>query len=478
MPVPGAVVFAELREALEEFRTQGMEIQGRYAELDARIQELISERGHSLLNLAKHYLPDISHDSIGQTFEGIQGDLRSILDRRDRMQQELDGRLARLIAERDERESKLQEMTADLIEQTRLRDDLAKQVADRLAEQPGFRDKSTLALKEERELKENEERIAEINRDAAEKLPAYQQSRLFQYLYLRNYGTPKYLSKGFIRSCDHRVARLIEYPRAKQSYEFLQTTPRAMAAEVERRRKAFEELMDEVESMEQQAADAAGLTGQIRKVIDLEEHRKRLAASYDEFQENLRKVSGQRQELNESRGRFYEEALERFRQFLANTSVAVLEQQAARTIEQDDDEIVNRIELLNHQIEDLSPQSQKLADDRSEINERISAIEFAVRRFQQAGFESERSSFDESFHVQEQIDRLVKGVKDKDSLWESIRRAQKSEPTWLEQSVSGAGNAMNHPMTQMLLYSLIQVAGSALQGAANRAVDRRRKPRR
>ena len=71
------------------------------------------------------------------------------------------------------------------------------------------------------------------------------ESRLFKYLVDRKYGTPDYKKRGLTRrlgSLGREAGRTST--KSKQSYDFLRVTPELMAAEVDRRRGEFEQLMD------------------------------------------------------------------------------------------------------------------------------------------------------------------------------------------------------------------------------------------
>ncbi len=79
-------------------------------------------------------------------------------------------------------------------------------------------------------------------REAAEKLPQYDRSRLFRYLHDRGFGTSEYQAAGWVKSLDRWVADLIDFPNARNGYEFLKKAPGLVAAEVARRRDQFAEL--------------------------------------------------------------------------------------------------------------------------------------------------------------------------------------------------------------------------------------------
>ncbi len=473
MPVPGVSVFQELQASLANVRAEASVLRDDWTKMDKQFDELVADRGAALLDLARHSLPDLSRESIAGTLTGIQDDLRSILTRKELRVEELTGQLQRLEQEREQTAVELADVTALLNEKVRQRDQLQQQVATRLTEDPKFQHLTEQTLASEAELHRNEQRVEEILRDAQEKLPAYENSRLFQYLYKRRFGTPEYSLRGLTRRLDRWVGRLIDFQRARRSYNFLKTTPSLMQQEVERRHEVFDQQMEQIELHEKHEADDAGLTLVLDEGERFGEQRDALVARLDGQKERCHQVEQELVKLQQSQGQFYEEALARFRTFLSQAETAALEHHARETPEPSDDDLVSRVKWLSTEIDELEPQVTKLSAAYQQLEEQATGLDFVVRRYQQSNFDSERSSFENGFDMDEYLDRFRKGVTDKDSLWQSIRSRQQFAPTWIEQTAGGATNALEHPLAQVLAQAMVQAAGAALQQSANRSVGRR-----
>ena len=217
-----------------------------------------------LLELAHHYLPEISRETIASSFREIREDLRQVLASKQRRQQQLGQELEKIETDILRQQVELDQVTEALDEKVAQREKLEAVVAERLAGHDSFQQLSGRALEAEQELDRNEQRIAEIGKEVAEKRPAYENSRLFQYLHQQGYGTPGYDPKGrkwgLTKRLDRWVARMIDYGRARRSYDFLRVTPELMQAEVDRRRREFNALMEQVEAIEDTISDEVGLT--------------------------------------------------------------------------------------------------------------------------------------------------------------------------------------------------------------------------
>jgi hypothetical protein len=473
MPVSGSDVFRDLQHALEDARSLSSEVQTEAQKLDAQMDELIARRGETVVELARHYLPELSRAAIGNTFTAIQHDLQQLLERKDRRVDELTEQFDRLETERQQTEHDLDVVTGRLNEKVRQREQLQQTVAAALAENNKFQSLTAQALQAEAELDRMEQRVEEITREAAEKLPAYEGSRLFQYLYNCRFGTPDYRRRGLTRRLDRWVGRLIDFYPARKSYEFLRRTPELMREEVDLYRSRFDELMSQVEDLETFAVDQAGLTQVLQEGDQLGEERDRLVAKVDAQKDRCRQVEEELLKLQQSQGQFYEQALTRFRTFLSEAEFTLLEEHARGTPQSTDDEIVGRLAWLTQQIDELEPKLRRLSTHYADLEQQSAGLDFVVRRYRQSNFDSQRSFFDDDFHVRAQIERFRQGVIDKDVLWQAIRLRQQFEPTWVEKSAGNAEQVLNSPLAHVLMHAMVEVAGAALSQSARRSVERR-----
>jgi chromosome segregation ATPase len=473
MPVSGQTVFRELQQSLDTVRAESAALRGEWERLDRQVTDLVEQRGSVLLELARHYLPDLSHETIAGTLEGIREQLQQVLERKERRQVELSGQLSRLVADRSQLEGELSGITEQLNVKVRTREELEQRVAAALAADAEFQRLTRAALAAEGELKRNEERAQELRREADDKLPAYERSRLFQYLNERRFATPEYAVRGLTRRLDRWVARLIDYERSRRSYEFLTRVPALIEEEIRRRRADFEAQMNQVEALQRQLSDSLGLTALLAEGERLGERRDALVGRLDVQKQRCQQTEEELLTLQQSQGRFYEEALARLRSFLAAAESSLLERHARQTTDPADDEIVSRVQWLSAEIDRFSPELSQLSAACQRMEERVSGVDFVVRRFQQANFDAERSYFEEGFEAGILMERFRTGVMGRDELWQSIRNGQKFEPTWVEQQAAGAAEVLNSPFAHVLMHAMVEVAGAALQSAATRSVERR-----
>ena len=472
MSLEGTDAFQELQAALERAKGVLADCQGETDRLDGQMHDLLARRGEALLELARHYLPEISRPVIESTFEGIRGDLFAILARREARRKELQARLAEGNEEIRRRDAGIDDVTDRLNEKVVLREQLEAKVAEILKGNADFQERSRLALQAEERLHHDEKRVEDMAKEAAEKLPHYDGSRLFRYLYDRGYGTPDYQSKGLVLNLDRWVARLIDYPNARNGYEFLKKTPELVASEVSRRRDQFAELMQQVEAIEKEEADKVGLTAVLAEGDDLGTERDRLVQELERLQKQAQDLQAELAGLDQAQNRFYNQAIERFRAFLGETKVAFLQNRARQTPEPEDDAIVAELARLDGQIQGITPQLASLSDRRKEADRVQEGLDGVLRRYRRANYDSDRSYF-QDFDLRRVQARFEGGSIGADDLWRAIQAAQRFRPNWVESSVQNGTQVVASPAGRVILGAIVEIAGAAMRDAAYRGVQRR-----
>lgn len=473
MPIEGTELFETLQGELQAAGDSVARCESDASTLEGQTNDLLDLRGKALLELARHFLPTMSRPAIESTFDGIRSDLLAILARKDERQKRLQSELAAGLEETRRVEAELADVTKRLNEKVAERERLEIQVAETLKQNADFQERSKLALHAEEQLHRNEQRVADMQKEAAEKLPRYEESRLFRYLLDRHYGTPEYQAKGLILELDRWVARLIRFNEARFGYDFLKKTPELVASEVARRRTQFNELMEQVEAIEHAESEKAGLKAVLHEGEELGDRRDALVQDLETRRQNAQGLKDELAGLAQQQNAFYGEALARFGKFLGETRTALLEQRARQSPEPDDDAIVAQIAALDRQLDELKPRLSALAD-RHRAGERVrEGLDRIVRRYRQSNFDSRRSYFDGSFDPRQGLDAFRSGRIDAENFWGALRSSQRFRPHWIETTTGDAADLITSPSGRVILGAVINMANAALRDAAVRGVQRR-----
>jgi chromosome segregation ATPase len=479
--VAGKSIYQTLDTSVRQTRARVAGFETQLQTLGEDTTKLMAQRGEALLKLAHHYLPEMSRETIATTFREIRQDLQQVLDRKLRRQIQLRQELEKTDTDILRQQVELDQVTEKLDEKVAQREKLEAVVAERLKAHGSFPQLSEQALQAEQKLDRNEQRITEIEREADEKLPAYEQSRLFQYLHEQGYGTPGYDPQsrkwGITKRLDRWVARMIDFSRARRSYDFLRVTPELMKAEVERRQTEFNALMEQVEAIEDTISDEIGLTEVLRDGDQLGDQRDTIVQALEGLTTTKTSQQKERQELESSRNQFYAQAIGKMKQFLASLDDARLTERARRTPEPDDDVLVKEIILLGDQLDRTSQQTTSLARDRQSLEEQLQGLQQVLMQFQSAEFDSRRSLFSASFNLEAHLSSYLEDRENAQQLWNAIRQHQQFTPAWHDQS-GGIGRGVDSELSYVLLRGLAEVAGAAMRSAATRGMQRRGPARR
>jgi hypothetical protein len=469
----GSEVYRDLQHHASTSRREVEAIALELQALEKQAHDVVAQRSDCVRRLAQHYLPALDDQSIARAASEVQGQLRAVQDKQQADIERLRAAIAELAQTLAAHEAELAKVTAQLDDCVRRRTELEGRAAKLLEADPEFKDLATRAADTERKLARDEERAQEIAREAAAKLPAYERSRLFQYLVRREYGTPQYRAGWPARRLDRWVAEMVDFARVRPSYDFLRVTPQLVAAEVTRRREEFAPIMAQLQAKQARASAEVGLPAVLAEGEKLGADRDQRVAAMTELQNKHRAVSEELAQAESNEGKYYGEALATFRAFLERAETRALEQRARITPEPQDDALVAEIATLRQREGDAGARLAELSAQRTTMDARAVGLERLVRRFREANFDATRSRFD-AFDLGFEVQRYLDGKASVDELWNLLRNRQRFEQAPPQIHVGGGAFPQADMSTgsRVLLEAMGHVVGAALRSAARGSVLR------
>lgn len=464
MAISGPEMHRQLMDGYKNAQQRIEKMRQSISSINSQRGELGEDRSDALLNLAEHYLPDLTRESIQSSWIEARDGLTRVLLRKEDQRRRVSQALSAINDKRHLEEDRLLEINASLDEAKEQQDELATKVEAELAGDETFGTLSNRAATAEAALERAESNLNEIEQEATKKLPAYQQSSLFNYLREHQYGTEHYTKRGFTRRMDRWVAKYIGYNKAKQGYDFLVDTPEQMRTIIASDRESLGTVMDELENRRDLVMKRLGLTAAIDKVDQIQTRREKQLLELDGIREETESLERELTDLEDSRGSYYQEAVTVFRDMLAGIDVHDLATRALRTPSLTDDQIVARIQGVEERLEDLDESTRRNNNNMREMQGCIESIGRLIQRFRASKFDSSRSQFLPSVDVLGDLDQARSG-RDIEEVWQRIRRAQRWGPT-LGQQIE---NVAASPVTQVLISAMAQAAGAAMRDHAQRA---------
>tara|TARA_R110002049_G_scaffold4601_5_gene32437 strand:- start:623968 stop:625449 length:1482 start_codon:yes stop_codon:yes gene_type:complete len=468
MPISGPVVHRQLMDSFKQGQARLEQVRGQTSDTHELREELDDSRGDALVRLAEYYLPELTREAISNTWTEVRNGVSQVLLRKEDHRRHLHETLSDVNSRRGAADESLVTITRQLDEAVGDQQQVAKQVETQLQNDKDFVTLADRAAVAEAALERAEANLAEIEQDSTHKLPGFQQSALFQYLYDRGFGTPQYTKRGFTRRMDRWLAKYIDYRKARESYEFLRKTPEQMRTIIAEDRTALDTVMDELERKRDTIAEQLGLPEKVKISTELLEQRDEMLVKLDELGKETQHVEHELSELEQTRGPYYREAIQLFREMLDRVDSRDLEQRARATREMTDDQIVARLQGVEAEIDQLDDAAQHRRSQIDQMQRMLDALGRLIQRFRTAGYDSSRAQFVGSLDVVEGL-RRAQSEHEVEDLWQTIRQAHSWGPTTMDKITQVA----THPMTQVLINAMAHAAAGAMSDHARRAGHRR-----
>ncbi len=467
MTLSGSDMHRLLMDGYKDIQFRIETLRNEASTIDSQRVDLADDRSDALVHLAEHYLPELTRDAIENSWGEVRDQLNRILMRKEDHRRRSSQALAELNQRRNSQEERLLELNASLDEARKTQDQLSARVEAELAADQRFAELSRQAAAAEVALERAEENLNEIEQDAARKLPSYEASALFTYLRDRKYGTDRYKQRGLTRRMDRMLAGYIGYHKAKRGYDFLTRTPEQMRKIIADDRAALDTVMEELETRRDRVIGRLGLSAAVERVEQISRQRESQLDALDQIRDDTGRLERQLTDLNDTRGEYYSEAVDVFREMLGRLQSNELAARAEQTASPTDDQIVARIQGAESQLDAIEDETRKHQQRIKDLQHCLDAAGRLMQRFRAAKFDGSRSHFLPTVDVVEEMRRAT-SEHDIEDLWHRLRRAQRWGPAPAD---TPAGVASN-PVTQVLLGAMAQAAGTMAE-QAHRAGKRR-----
>lgn len=473
MPIPGPVASQQIQNAYRQAQQALADARAQASATGQSIQALAADRDHTLEDLAEYYLPELSRESLMQVWGEAKRGIEHILLRQEEHVARVENQLETQDRERESKSTKLAESNERLDALLQQQQTLSEQLAKLLAGDAQFKALSDRAAEAEAALERAEASLAEIEHDATQKLPAYEKSKLFMYLWKRGLATPRYTARGFTRRMDRWVGGLIDYPKAKAGYEYLKNTPQLVRNLVSKDRESLNVVMSELERQRDTQAEKIGLTQVVEQVNDADRLHHEILSALEALQQLLDATRKQLSEIENPRGIYYQEAINYFKSLLQKTEQEKLRDRAEQTPDPRDDQIVARLQHLEGQFRTVNTEAAARQQRIDWLDRHLSELGNFHQRFRAAGYDSSRSMFDDSLNLTHELTAAMDGNDSIDSVWQRMRGRQRFGPSAIDSAGSALSRAASHPLTQVLVYAMANAASEALSDHARRAGGRR-----
>ncbi len=426
--VSGSTVYREIRGKISTLESNLNGLGKKLSDCENSITKSMNEREDCYSQLAAFYLPELDAASLRTTLREIQNDVKRIFVQKQTRRQELEEIMGLSQAEKRKYEAELDKVTEKLNGKVGERERLSKIVLGELRKDNIYTELKSKAKEADKQLVDCHKRVKEIEKDAVDKLPAYETNKLFMYLLDRSFGDSSYDKHGLVAKLDVWVAKIVNYDERKQFYDFLHSVPEIMKEEVQKREKSLGNLVRMVQRIEKEYSDKNGLTKVVGEGTKLGQEREKLLKYIEDLSSKYSAAGQERRNLDSTKDDYYIEAISRLKDYLKGNTIEDLKEKALGTKERTDDNLVEQIEEIDSNIKDLKIKAKNLKTERDSAEEKLDGLKAIQQKYSHAEYESGRSHFTSSFDINSLLVGYLAGKYSQNDLWHDISHSHHFEP--------------------------------------------------
>ena len=270
-----------------------------------------------------------------------------------------------------------------------------------------------------------QEKTALAEKDRKEKGVPYESSKLFSYLWKRNYGTAEYRAGGLFAALDDWVAELCDYGKARANYWLLLEIPRRLTEHARIVNQRAEAELGKLQELETKVANAAGVDIAQQRLAEAEAEQDGCDANIDEIEQSLGEVQEHLNRFASGEDDFTKRCLDGLESAYSARDMDRLEAMVMETASRSDDELVRELidlrqeqQLIREEINDNKQLYRQHAD-------RLKDLEDVRRRFKRHRYDDLRSSFASESTIRMVLEEFLRGAVRGSGVWDTLKRQQR-----------------------------------------------------
>ncbi|MBO6755838.1 MAG: hypothetical protein JJ902_05895 [Roseibium sp.] len=421
----GRQTLASVEAALADLRREEAELGNRIERATRAFADFQTRRGEAFKDLARFRLDTQTIETLDIRLDSAAREARRLLEKRtadlkvlveDRRQKETER--SGLLQVRDEKGA-LQNAAEERM------DALMETVDSALEADEAYLAQRAITLQAAQTAEAAAAKAETALADRAGKGKAYEDDRLFMYLWNRAFGTPDYDRRGLVRALDRWVAGLIGYHDARANYAMLTSLPDRLADHAERCADKADAEDDKLAALSRAAMETAAGTDLIGEVEALSEEIAALDEKLDNLDRAIDTVSKALQEFSTGEDPGYQKAEAFLAKSLEGDDLKDLWRDALATPSPEDEKIVRQIEDLAERMETLTREMRQDRELQRDISARRAQLADVVSRFRSHGYDRWESTFDNDSLTTLLLGELVKGGINAAEYWARAEKAHR-----------------------------------------------------
>ncbi|WP_150525574.1 hypothetical protein [Roseibium sediminis] len=421
----GRETMTSIEAALNDLRREEAELGTRIERATRAFADFQTRKGEAYKDLARFRLDTQSVENLDIRLDSAAREARRLLEKRASDLKVLMETLRTRETERAELQAKRDSLIADQTAAEDRLDGLMDAVDETLEKDAAFlaqRDRTLAAQKTAEAAAAKAKTAVE---DRASKGKAYDDDRLFIYLWQRGFGTPDYNHRGLTRALDRWVAGIIDFHGARANYAMLTSLPEKLEAHAERCAEIAEEEAARLTALSRAAMEEKAGEDLVGKIETLSEGASDLETRLAAVDKGIETVAAAVQSYSTGDDDDYQKAEEHLAKSLEGDDLDDLWRAALATPSPEDEKIVRQIEDLSERMESLTREIRQDRELQRDITARRSELTDVVKRFRTKGYDQWESTFSDNSLTTVLLGELLKGGIDAAEYWARAERSHK-----------------------------------------------------
>ncbi len=432
----GRQTLASIEQAIAELHQQEATVDGTLRSAMSGAERLRHERDDALRELARIKLDEIAAGRLVRNLDAAERRAAQILENgRHRLAAEMERKTA-AVAELQQAEAnrhaagEVVEKALDAVELVRAA------VEGKVKVEPVWQKIAADLTAADDIAIEAEKKAAQSKAELGQKQRPYDGDKLFNYLWVRKFGTAAYQGGNVTRMMDRIVADFVGYSDARANYAMLLEIPQRLGEHANGKRAAANTLKSALGDHERNAMVAAGIEPKERALMEARHKLAAAEATVDAKRTQLKAIDEVREALLKTGSDpGYGDALKTIAQADAQDAIAVLYAEARRTATPADEAMVQRIEQIDGTFAGIERELGEIRRTAQALAQRRIELENTRERFRGAGYDHPSVVFGNEVDIGRVLAGILEGAVRSGILWDILRggygtRPSRSRPTF------------------------------------------------
>ena len=255
------------------------------------------------------------------------------------------------------------------------------------------------------------EKSVQAEKDLAEKRKPYDADPIFTYLWQRGYGTSAYRAGFLARFFDAKVARLVEYDKARPNYYMLREIPVRLGDHAAHLHETIAATKSELVALERKALEADGVAKLESAAAAADDARKAFAAELDGMKAELAELDKEQAALLDPSGdQPLSKALDGLAAAIAREDLAALHKEALQTPTPEDERIVATLREIEPALKRREAEAEEVRKTSVALAKKRAELEESRASFHRQGYDDPRGRFSNGPDIGDIIGGVIGGM--------------------------------------------------------------------